>query len=407
MILHINKTASSGGAGIATRRHCEAMRASGLESVMLSMRGKNDTFTKIYPTEKFTLWEHIKESVPQKVMKPILKQIAWNWEFRGLDVSQLDIVQHADLIYIHWVDGFLDYKSIEKILQLGKPVVWFLHDMYPITGGCHYSFGCVGYEDKCDNCPELRTFKFLAAKQLKKHIEALNQYPNLIGAAPSKWLTKCMEKSALFKGHRVFCIPNVVDTNIYTPLDKSSVRKELELPDDKKIILFSATEAKNRYKGPEYLIRAITLLSNNPNYEFCVVGLCNINLFPKQVRHRIHVLGYVTDSNFMVKVYNSANVLIITSIAENFPNVVLEAMSCGIPVAGFSTGGIKDQIIQKYNGYIVEPMDVDGIVNGVDWILNIGDYIQLTHNCRKYILENYSYQVIGKIHKPILELLTK
>lgn len=39
-ILHINKTASSGGAGIATRRHCEAMRRVGIDSEMLSMRGK-------------------------------------------------------------------------------------------------------------------------------------------------------------------------------------------------------------------------------------------------------------------------------------------------------------------------------------------------------------------------------
>lgn len=39
-ILHINKTASSGGAGIATRRHCEAMRKIGIDSEMLSMRGK-------------------------------------------------------------------------------------------------------------------------------------------------------------------------------------------------------------------------------------------------------------------------------------------------------------------------------------------------------------------------------
>ena len=44
-ILHINKTASSGGAGIATRRHCEAMRKIGIDSEMLSMRGKNDSFT--------------------------------------------------------------------------------------------------------------------------------------------------------------------------------------------------------------------------------------------------------------------------------------------------------------------------------------------------------------------------
>lgn len=404
-ILHINKTASSGGAGIATRRHCEAMRRVGIDSEMLSMRGKNDSFTTIYPTEEFSLWEHLKESIPQRLMKPFIKQIAWNWEFRGVDVSQLEIVQQADLIYIHWVDGFLNYKTIEKILELGKPVVWFLHDMYPITGGCHHSFGCVGYENDCKKCPELRMIKFMASQELKRHVTSLNKYQNLIGVAPSKWLTSCLQKSALFRGHKIFCVPNVIDTNVYVPLDKQTVRIELKLPVSKKIILFSATEAKNRYKGPEYLIAAITTLAENHSYEFCVVGLCDINMFPRQIQNRIHILGYVSDTATMVKVYNSADVLLITSMADNFPNVVIEAMSCGVPVAGFATGGIKDQIVQKYNGFIVEPKDVDGIVEGVNWILNNRDYATLQNNCRKHIIENYSYSVVDKVHKPIFDLL--
>lgn len=397
--------AASGGAGIATHRLCEAMREKGIDSIMLAMRGKNDEFTTIYPSEEFTFCEHLKEAIPHKIMKPLIKQIAWNWEFRGFDVSQLEMVQQADLIYIHWVDGFLNYKNIEEILKLGKPVVWFLHDMYPITGGCHHSFGCDGYERNCSNCPELRAFKFLASKQIRKHVETLNKYDNFVGVAPSKWLTSCLKKSALFKGHKTFCIPNIINTSFYVPLEKNNIRKEFKLPENKKIILFSATEAKNRYKGPEYLITAISMLAKNQNYDFGVVGLCDINMFPKQIHERIHILGYVSDSSTMVKVYNSADVLMITSMADNFPNVVVEAMACGVPVAGFATGGIKDQIVHKYNGYIVEPKDVDGIVQGVKWVLENEQYNSLQKNCRDYVIENYSYDVVDKIHKPIFNLL--
>lgn len=51
-------------------------------------------------------------------------------------------VKNADIIYIHWaLKGLLNLNSIEKIAQLNKPVIVFLHDMWAITGGCHhYSF---------------------------------------------------------------------------------------------------------------------------------------------------------------------------------------------------------------------------------------------------------------------------
>ena len=56
-------------------------------------------------------------------------------------IHNLPLVQEADIIYIHWINGgFLTVKEIESILKLGKPTFIFLHDMWLLTGGCHYAF---------------------------------------------------------------------------------------------------------------------------------------------------------------------------------------------------------------------------------------------------------------------------
>src|SRR3954465_8401478 len=66
----------------------------------------------------------------------------------------------ADIIHLHWVSEFLRAESIQRLLQLGKPVVWTLHDQRPFTGGCHFTAGCLGFTSDCATCAQLRLDPF-------------------------------------------------------------------------------------------------------------------------------------------------------------------------------------------------------------------------------------------------------
>ena len=46
-------------------------------------------------------------------------------------------------------------EGVEKIIALGKPVIWTMHDMWCMTGICHHAGDCRGYLKKCGNCPLL------------------------------------------------------------------------------------------------------------------------------------------------------------------------------------------------------------------------------------------------------------
>ena len=68
----------------------------------------------------------------------------------GTDVTSLPEFSQADVIHLHWVNqGMLSLKDIEIILQSGKPVVWTMHDMWPVTGICHHAQDCTRYQTQC------------------------------------------------------------------------------------------------------------------------------------------------------------------------------------------------------------------------------------------------------------------
>ena len=404
-IVHLNTNSDSGGAAIAAKRHCKAMVAAGIDAKLVSYRGSPDNNTILFPYEHIPFIQHMKDSISYRLSKNIVNQSLWNLESNNFDVTKCKEVKEADIIYIHWVSGYLGAKSIISLLSLGKPIVWYMHDMAPITGGCHYSFDCLEFKKKCVNCPELRCCKFMAKMQLKKHMQ-WQSYDNLVGVAPSQWLTDCIKESSVFKGHQAFCIPNVIDTSIFRPLNKKEVREKLHLPQNKKLVMFASMPANDRCKGSKFLVQILDFLAANTDYEFLVAGNSNPELFSSKTRSKIHSTGQISDESQMAEVYNAADVYLITSLAENFPNVIIECMACGIPAVGFATGGIKDQIQHKINGWIVPPKDVDGAIKGLSWVLDNLEYAALCQNARNYVENNCSFNRVLEIHTPVFSLIS-
>tara|TARA_B100000965_G_scaffold391797_1_gene400288 strand:- start:750 stop:1373 length:624 start_codon:yes stop_codon:yes gene_type:complete len=65
------------------------------------------------------------------------------------DFSQFDIV------HLHWINKSM--LNLNQIIEINKPIVWTFRDMWPFTGGCHYTLECKKYVSKCGNCPQLRS----------------------------------------------------------------------------------------------------------------------------------------------------------------------------------------------------------------------------------------------------------
>lgn len=118
-------------------------------------------------------------------------------------------VADADVIYLHWIaGGFLSSSDIERIAKTKKPVVFFMHDMWTMTGGCHHAFDCKEYYSGCNNCRMFESRCHIAHKQSEIKRKLFQKYDNLIFVSPSKWMAECARNSYILKGKYIHVIPN-------------------------------------------------------------------------------------------------------------------------------------------------------------------------------------------------------
>ena len=177
--------------------------------------------------------------------------------YPGYDLTALDEVATADVINLHWVARLQSPITIHGLLALGKPVVWTLHDMWPFTGGCHYSSGCHGYEEACFPCPQLdRDPNRLPEALLTDNIEAIRDQ-RLVVVTPSEWLGGCARRSRVFRRARVEVIPYSLETDTFAPLPKREAKQRLGLGPETLTLLAGAHDGNERRKGLPELAEAL------------------------------------------------------------------------------------------------------------------------------------------------------
>lgn len=316
----------------------------------------------------------------------------------GAQLHQHPLVQEADVLHLHWVNfGFLSLASLQALFALGKPVVWTLHDMWAFTGGCHYSRACARYQTHCGHCPYLRmpsahdlSFRIFEKKK------RLFENANLTLVAPSRWLMQLANQAALTSGFRALTIPNTLDTELYSPMSKPEARAALGLPLDKPLVFFASGNLQDPRKGFRYLREALDRLSaRQVKAEVVLAGKAPPQTDLLGLAAPVYYLGKISDPARLVAAYNAADLLVVPSLEDNLPNTVLEAMACGTPVVGFTTGGIPEMIDHLQTGYLAEGASSEELATGIEWVLRQGG-ASLGQVARRRVLERYAPEVVTK-----------
>jgi glycosyltransferase involved in cell wall biosynthesis len=359
----------SGGAGRAAHRLHKALQRSGCRSLMFCIhRARTDdpSILKVLPrkdtlcTTQQAMYEMLHGALQGDYInsnRTDLSQTLFSLGNPGFDLTDLWQVQYARILHLHWITYFLSPESVRRLGATGIPMVWTLHDQWPMTGGCHYDAGCGGYEDACRGCPQLVDDPYGLPAALLEDKLALWADLNITIVTPSRWMADRVRRSRVFRHHRVEVIPNGLDTTIYCPTDKSAIRRELGLPGDALVLGFGARSLADRRKGLGILIKALRIARTEPrwpsNVHLLLIGESDVDL--SDLALPVHNCGKVEADIQMARILNAADAVVLPSLEDNYPNVMVEAMSCGIPVIAFDVGGMKDAVVDGVNGILVTP----------------------------------------------------
>ena len=317
-VVILNTAELTGGAAVAANRLMKALNRSGANVSMLvrDQKSRDPRVVSINNSnlrEKFNfmrfVWERLVIFLSNHLRRKPLFQVSI--ANTGSDLSSHPLVQNADVIHLHWINqGFLSLDDIKKLIRIGKPVVWTMHDMWPCTAICHYSFGCERFKKECGKCPFLSSSD---KKDLSYHVFNKKRFladSKIQLVAVSTWLRQQAQDSALTNRLPVEVIPNVIDRSLFVLSDKAEARKSLSLPLDKKIILMGAARINDPIKGFEYLVKALSILKERKGEEdyFLVLfgGIKGDDSFLSEIPISYVWMGSLSDPSMIAKLYAAA-----------------------------------------------------------------------------------------------------
>ncbi len=375
-VLILSATDFRGGAARAAYRLHKGLLTTGIDSQMLVQNKLGDDNTVIAPKSK------IRRGIG--AIRPALDQLPFAlhrnrdaainiYSSQWLPNKIIDKIEQIkpDIINIHWICG--GFLPIEALGQLKQPLVWTFHDMWAFTGGCHYSADCDRYQQSCGSCPQLGSDRDRDLSRWIWRRKALAwQNLNLTIVTPSRWLADCARASSLFRDVPVKVIGNGINPQIYQPHSTQVARKILNLPTDKKIILFGALDStQDKRKGFPLLLAALQNLQQleSPEEVELVIFGASEPLNPPNFGFKAHYTGKLSDDITLSLLYAAADIFVAPSVQDNLPNTILESLFCGTPCAAFKIGGMPDLIEHQQNGYLAQPFLPQDLAEGIHWIL--------------------------------------
>ncbi len=412
-VLTVNTSDILGGAARAAYRLHRALGKAGVDSLMLVQKKKSDDFT-VFSTanNKFqmglNLLRPMIDHMPVKFYKNRTGTFFSPSVIGGKNILKIIDEIDPDVVHLHWICGGM--IKIQYIAKINKPIVWSLHDMWAFTGGCHYDEGCKRYENSCGRCKVLgsRMVNDLSRKIFNRKQKTFAQKKDITIVGLSRWLNECSKNSTLLKSKNHKNLPNPIDTYIFKPVDKEKAREFWNLPKDKKLVLFGAMDAtSDPRKGFKELREAFGKLEME-DVEFVVFGGVESEN-PPEFEFKTNYMGRIYDDISLATLYNACDVMIAPSLQENLSNVIMESLSCSIPVVAFDVGGNSDMIVHKKNGYLAKPFDTKDLKDGIEWILNLdaNRYSELSNNARKKVLEEFDSRVVAKKYVELYEKVLK
>lgn len=365
-VVIINKSDSTGGAAVVSYRLMEALCDAGVDARMLvaerlhddprvGMAAPNLRLKASFLRERLGIFLH------NGMNRDTLFKI--DTASCGVPLYRHPWVKEADVICLNWINqGLLGIDDIHRLLRLGKPVVWTMHDMWNMTGVCHHAGECPRWRQTCGECPLLGTRKghgdISASTWQRKHKLYNRPGRRIHFVAVSHWLEDKAAESGLLAGQDVSVIPNAFHFDDEAPEFSDGFRG------DRCRILFGAARLDDTVKGLSIMVRATEILASDypdiaENCELVTFG--NVKN-PDSIAHFgiSHTHRGLLSPDETRRLYGTGDIVASTSLYETLPGTLVEGQAWGCVPVATDRGGQRDIVDHGRTGYIAH---FDGVEN--------------------------------------------
>jgi glycosyltransferase involved in cell wall biosynthesis len=281
----------------------------------------------------------------------------------GAEVSLLTLVagEHWEApirqlgVAIHFVGG-----SGSRLMRLGR-VLQTVRRLRPRIVQCQHFYTSIygAVAGRCLGIPSVGAVRSDGFNELKSN----GRFFGRLSLILPNWLVANSERaiknlrSLGYNPRKFLLLPNVVDTESFRPDGRPGSKDEFV------ILGVGSLEPVKRF---DRLLEIAADLRGRTNRVIRVViagdGTQRDSLaaLAEQTRRKgvkVDMVGRVGDP---LKLYQSADVLLLASDREGTPNVVMEAMACGLPVVATNVGGVSDLVKNGETGFLFEPGDTVG-----------------------------------------------
>jgi len=266
---------------------------------------------------------------------------------------------------------------------------------YPITHWDH-TVRVLSHEAEKDKefsgISTLPIYKKVTDKFLRNHYEEMH-------LADQIWVGSTYAKNSFLEmsipESKIKVIPYGVDTNYFTP----GAVVDLDKTDKLKVLYVGTIEQR---KGVGYLLRAFKKLPKN-KYDLTLIG--NIKGKSKSLSPYSDLFTHIPhiSKDLLIEQYRLADVLVFPSLLEGLGLVVLEAMSCGLPVI-VTDRGPNEVVRDGVDGFVVSACDENSLIDRLEQLFNKPDLrIKMSQNARQQA-ESYSWdQYVNKAVEALYE----
>jgi putative colanic acid biosynthesis glycosyltransferase len=356
-ILQFNvRLAEGGAAGVALDLHLRALEH-GLSSRFIYGYGKSGKKSLSHPhyPQVFKHTPRLTSALNIVLFRFANRDLFGNLDnlYRTVTRTAGPLVLHFHVLHSYWLNLERVVMFCQKV-QAHKPditFVWTLHDHWSVTGRCAFTDGCEGWKTGCRKCPTLSNYPPVKVDKAHQQLPGKRQMFRAMLALGCQFISPSQHVAdafnSLYGAGRCAIINNGIDVATEAILSDLPLNDE---PHSRPKIAIVAHDLRYDGKTNQQLVRQMMALGDK--IELHTFGKFSPFSGANVVNH-----GFETDKRKLMSALNLMDGLVFSSRVDNYPLILCEALSIGVPVIATHSEAAQE-VLAKSGGKTFSEEDV-------------------------------------------------